>query len=410
MLSEEQTIFYHESILCRFAIFVWIKNMVENEVDNQYLRGFFTCIPQQRLSRTLTESVTQFLKNWFSLLSFSLFYLNIYYISIYLYIIYSGKINEIILIIQNQIQLCDTLILICYKNILILLQLRLFLFFVGQFLYLPRQKLVQYIYQKIQSLKEKIAKLQRELQSQFDTAAAVMRKFKETKKKHDDKKITQKTNNAEAQSENEKKKTEVSQKAEPTKNIEEKAPTVTKRSLRTLRSRKRNSPQSKSHKIKRPLKCPNRTQSLLKRKLRKRKRINNLSQKSQSNHSQKLVQMNKKRLLTQNRKPSQAQRKPRRRSSKQNIRNSLSNNRELRKISAKLTLGNSLSTTGYIPNPNQVNETMHQRQPPPSNANTTEQPLVQTEGNNEPIETEKREPVSGNQVSESGKTGPLTTP
>ncbi|CAL5992441.1 Hypothetical_protein [Hexamita inflata] len=67
---------------------------------------------------------------------------------------------------------------------------------------------------KIQSLKEKIAKLQRELQSQFDTAAAVMRKFKETKKKHDDKKITQKTNNAEAQPENEKKKTEVSQKAE----------------------------------------------------------------------------------------------------------------------------------------------------------------------------------------------------
>ncbi|CAL6003930.1 Hypothetical_protein [Hexamita inflata] len=48
---------------------------------------------------------------------------------------------------------------------------------------------------KIQSLKEKIAKLQRELQSQFDTAAAVMPKFKETKKKHDDQKITQKTNN-----------------------------------------------------------------------------------------------------------------------------------------------------------------------------------------------------------------------
>ncbi|CAL6065080.1 Hypothetical_protein [Hexamita inflata] len=66
------------------------------------------------------------------------------------------------------------------------------------------------------------------LQSQFDTAAAVMRKFKETKKKHDDKKITQKTNNAEAQPENEKKKTKVSQKAEPTKNIEEKAPDKTK--------------------------------------------------------------------------------------------------------------------------------------------------------------------------------------
>ncbi|CAL6083362.1 Hypothetical_protein [Hexamita inflata] len=59
--------------------------------------------------------------------------------------------------------------------------------------------------------------------------------------------------------------------------------------------------------------------------------------------------------------------------------------------------------------PNQVNETMHQRQPPPSNANTTNQPLVQTEGNNEQKETEKREPVSQQQVSESGETGPLTT-
>ncbi|CAL6007977.1 Hypothetical_protein [Hexamita inflata] len=60
--------------------------------------------------------------------------------------------------------------------------------------------------------------------------------------------------------------------------------------------------------------------------------------------------------------------------------------------------------------PNQVNETMHQRQPPPSNANTTEQPPVQAEGNNEQRETETREPVSGNQVSESGKIGSLTTP
>ncbi|CAL6002428.1 Hypothetical_protein [Hexamita inflata] len=59
--------------------------------------------------------------------------------------------------------------------------------------------------------------------------------------------------------------------------------------------------------------------------------------------------------------------------------------------------------------PNQVDGTMHQRQPPPSNANTTEQPLVQAEGNNEQKGTEKREPVSKNQVSESGKTGPLTT-
>ncbi|CAL6000946.1 Hypothetical_protein [Hexamita inflata] len=60
--------------------------------------------------------------------------------------------------------------------------------------------------------------------------------------------------------------------------------------------------------------------------------------------------------------------------------------------------------------PNQVDDkTMHQRQPPPSNANTTEQPLVQAEGNNEQKETEKREPVSKKQVSESGETGPLTT-
>ncbi|CAL6116334.1 Hypothetical_protein [Hexamita inflata] len=54
--------------------------------------------------------------------------------------------------------------------------------------------------------------------------------------------------------------------------------------------------------------------------------------------------------------------------------------------------------------PNQVNEPMHLRQPSSSNANTTEQPLVQIEK-----ETEKREPVSGNQVSESAETGPLTT-
>ncbi|CAL5986856.1 Hypothetical_protein [Hexamita inflata] len=79
-----------------------------------------------------------------------------------------------------------------------------------------------------QNLHNQIAKLQRELQSQFDTAAAVMRKFKETKKKHDGKKITQKTSNAEAQPENKQKKTKVSLKAEPTKNIEEKASDKTK--------------------------------------------------------------------------------------------------------------------------------------------------------------------------------------
>ncbi|CAL6031567.1 Hypothetical_protein [Hexamita inflata] len=58
--------------------------------------------------------------------------------------------------------------------------------------------------------------------------------------------------------------------------------------------------------------------------------------------------------------------------------------------------------------PNQLNEPIHQRQPPPSNANTTEQPPV-PKRNNEQRETEKREPVSQKQVSESGKTGPLTT-
>ncbi|CAL5970209.1 Hypothetical_protein [Hexamita inflata] len=46
--------------------------------------------------------------------------------------------------------------------------------------------------------------------------------------------------------------------------------------------------------------------------------------------------MNQKRLLTQNRKPSQSQRKPRRRSKLKNIRNSSSSNRELRKISKQL--------------------------------------------------------------------------
>ncbi|CAL6050696.1 Hypothetical_protein [Hexamita inflata] len=105
-------------------------------------------------------------------------------------------------------------------------------------------------------LKEKIAKFQRELQSQFDTAAAVMRKFKETKQKHDDKKIAQKTSNAEAQPENEKKKTKVSQKAEPMKNIEEKAPDKTK-PKDAQKQQKEEKPQFKSHKIKRPLKSPN---------------------------------------------------------------------------------------------------------------------------------------------------------
>ncbi|CAL6006890.1 Hypothetical_protein [Hexamita inflata] len=101
----------------------------------------------------------------------------------------------------------------------------------------------------------------------------------------------------------------------------------------------------------------------------------------------------------QNRKPCQSQRKPRRKRSKlKNIRNSLSNNRELNKISTHLNSRKQLIHHRIYPEirnlqkqinqegpqvPNQVDETMHQRQPPPSNANTTEQPLVQAEGNNE---------------------------
>ncbi|CAL6025127.1 Hypothetical_protein [Hexamita inflata] len=46
----------------------------------------------------------------------------------------------------------------------------------------------------------------------------------------------------------------------------------------------------------------------------------------------------------------------------------------------------------------QVNETMHQRQPPSNIANTTEQPLVQAEGNNQQRETEKREPQPRNKI------------
>ncbi|CAL6093080.1 Hypothetical_protein [Hexamita inflata] len=99
---------------------------------------------------------------------------------------------------------------------------------------------------------------------------------------------------------------------------------------------------------------------------------------------------------------------PRRRSSKLNIRNSLSKNRELRKISTR---------------PNPWKQLIHHRQYTPKlgicknkQTNTEHrsliklvQPLVQTKGNNEQKETEKREPVSKNQVSESGETGPLTT-
>ncbi|CAL6043987.1 Hypothetical_protein [Hexamita inflata] len=49
--------------------------------------------------------------------------------------------------------------------------------------------------------------------------------------------------------------------------------------------------------------------------------------------------------------------------------------------------------------PNQLNETRHQRQSSSNNVNTT----------NQQRETGKREPVSQKQVSESGETDPLTT-
>ncbi|CAL6104658.1 Hypothetical_protein [Hexamita inflata] len=137
-----------------------------------------------------------------------------------------------------------------------------------------------------------------------------------------------------------------------------------------------------------------------------------------------MVKMNKKRLLTQNRKPSQSQRKPRRRSSKRNIRNSLSNNRKLRKISAKLNPRKSLIYhRQYTPklgickikqtkkDPRYLIKLMKQcikgnhHQAVPIQRNN-----LPAEGNNEQRETETQEPVSGNQVSESCQTGPLTTP
>ncbi|CAL6053905.1 Hypothetical_protein [Hexamita inflata] len=185
----------------------------------------------------------------------------------------------------------------------------------------------------IQSLKEKIAKLQRELQSQFDTAATVMRKFKKPKRSMTTRRSLKRQTMPKPSLKMRRKRLKQVRKLNLRKISKKKR--LTKRSLRTLRSRKSKSLQSKSHKIKRPLKCPNRMQSLLKRKLRKRKRINNMFQKSLSN-SQKMVKMNKKRQLTQNRKLSQSQRKPRRRSKLKNIRNSLSNNRKLRKISKRL--------------------------------------------------------------------------
>ncbi|CAL6089389.1 Hypothetical_protein [Hexamita inflata] len=100
-------------------------------------------------------------------------------------------------------------------------------------------------------------------------AATVLRKFKETKKKHDDKKITQKTNNAEAQPENEKKKTEVSQKAEPTKNIEEKAPDNTK--LKDARKQKEKEPSVQKSQDQKTTKMPQSNAKSPKKETQKKK-------------------------------------------------------------------------------------------------------------------------------------------
>ncbi|CAL5990032.1 Hypothetical_protein [Hexamita inflata] len=292
---------------------------------------------------------------------------------------------------------------------------------------------------KIQSLKEKIAKLQRELQSQFDTAAAVMRKFKETKKKHDDKKITQKTNNAEAQSENEKKKTEVSQKAEPTKNIEEKAPDKTK--LKDAQKQKEKKPpvyifnhielifQLQTSHFKMDLLQNNNISSLKNIKLEfeiffqeDKQPVLEKPVKSQPKdglNEQKTItdaKQETKPILTKAQKKMLQMEYQKQFIQQQRAKEDIKAAKPQEKVNLPpaiypeiRNLQNQINQEGPQV-PNQVNETVHQRQPPPSNANTTEQPPVQAEGNNEQRETETREPVSGNQVSESGKTGPLTTP
>ncbi|CAL6008001.1 Hypothetical_protein [Hexamita inflata] len=142
-----------------------------------------------------------------------------------------------------------------------------------------------------------------------------------------------------------------------------------------------------------------------------------------------MVQMNKKRLLTQNRKQSNLNESLEEEAPKGKSEIVYLTIESQGRYQRSQTLGKSQLTSRLPPAiypeirnlqnqinqegpqvPNQVNETMHQRQPSPSNANTMEQPPVQAEGNNEQRETETREPVSGNQVSESGKTGSLTTP
>ncbi|CAL6035562.1 Hypothetical_protein [Hexamita inflata] len=252
------------------------------------------------------------------------------------------------------------------------------------------------ITRKFSLSKKKITKLQRELQSQFDTSAAVMRKFKEIKKKHDDKKITQKTNNAEAQPENEKKKTEVSQKAEPTKNIEEKAPDKTK--LKDAQKQKeKKSPVQKSLDQKTTKKHQSNAKSP--QKITQKKKEDKLpvlekpvEQPKDGKNEQKtitdakqetepsLTKAQKKKLQMEYQKQFIQQQR-----AKEDIK--ASKPWEIANLPPAIypeirNLQNQINQEGPQV-PNQVNETVHQRQPPPSNANTTEQPPGQAEGNNE---------------------------
>ncbi|CAL6089545.1 Hypothetical_protein [Hexamita inflata] len=160
------------------------------------------------------------------------------------------------------------------------------------------------------------------------------------------KKITQKTSNAEAQSENEKKILKQVRKLILRRILKNNC--LIKRSLRTLKSRKRKSSQSQDQKttqklqsstISLPSQAQLVAQSFLKRKLRKstyqyagKQLVLEKPVKPQPNDGQNEL----KRQLTQNRKPSQSQRKPRRINCKLNIRNSVSNNRELNKIPTRL--------------------------------------------------------------------------
>ncbi|CAL6021243.1 Hypothetical_protein [Hexamita inflata] len=276
---------------------------------------------------------------------------------------------------------------------------------------------------KIQSLKEKIAKLQRELQSQFDTAAAVMRKFKETKKKHDDKKITQKTSNAEAQPENEKKQTKVSQKAEPTKNIEEKAPDKTK-PKDAQKQKEEKPPVQKSQDQKTTQKPQSNTKSPQKETQKKKEDKQPVlkkpvkSQPKDGPNEQKTIADAKQETMpiltkAQKKKLQMEYQKQFIQKQRANEDTNASKPQEIVNLPPAIyseirDLQKQINQEGPQV-PNQVNEPMHQRQPSPSNANTTNQPLVQAEGNNKQRETEKREPVSQKQVSESGETGLLTT-